>query len=142
MVPLGFSDHTQGPLAAAVAVAFGAVLFEKHFTLDKNLPGPDHWFSENPEGLREWTASIRRSAEMMGSAVVRPTIAERKMRVLARRSIITIRDIAKGELLTSANIGLRRPGNGLPPAMFDRVVGSRARRTLAKGELLALGDFG
>jgi sialic acid synthase SpsE len=141
MVVTGFSDHTQGPLASSLALAMGARLFEKHFTLDHELPGPDHWFSEDPAGAAEWIASIRKAESMMGSAVVRPTAAEREMRVLARRSIVALRDIEAGEVLNAANIGLRRPGNGLPANMYEQVLGRTASGSIAQGELIKLGDF-
>lgn len=138
---VGFSDHTQGPLAAALAVARGARLFEKHFTLDHDLPGPDHWFSENPQGLTEWIEQIHRASRILGSPFVRPTPAEVDMRILARRSLMALQPIAPGETLTARNLGLRRPGNGLSPALFDQAIGSVATRAIGAGELLQLGDF-
>lgn len=137
----GFSDHTQGPTAASLAVGFGASAFEKHFTLDHGLPGPDHWFSEDPDGIRLWIDSIRAAHRMMGRPEVRPSAAETEMRTTARRSIVAIVDIAEGDGLDEGNIGLRRPGNGLPPAMLDDVLGRRATRAIARGSLLAPGDF-
>lgn len=140
-IVLGFSDHTQGPLASALAVALGACVFEKHFTLNHNLPGPDHWFSEEPEGLKRWADAIRNASIMLGKAEVRPTKAEIEMRLLARRSIITLRDVKEGEKITLENIGLRRPGNGLPPGMLDKVIGMKAAHDVSKGTLLKMGDF-
>ncbi len=137
----GFSDHTQGPTAASLAVGFGAQVFEKHFTLDHGLPGPDHWFSEDPDGIRLWIDAIRAAHRMMGRAEVRPSAAELDMRTTARRSIVAIADIARGDALDEENVGLRRPGNGLAPAMLDDIVGRRATRAIARGSLLALGDF-
>ncbi|CAN5233395.1 N-acetylneuraminate synthase [soil metagenome] len=141
MLVMGFSDHTQGPLASSLAVALGARVFEKHFTLSHDLPGPDQWFSEDPAGAKEWIDSIRNAYVMLGSSVVRPTEAERKMRVLARRSIVALRDIAAGDLLSKDNLGLRRPGNGLAPAMFEQVLGKTATANIAKGGMIKLGDF-
>lgn len=138
---LGFSDHTQGPLASSLAVAMGACVLEKHFTLDHDLPGPDHWFSEDPAGLRQWIDSIRTAYAMMGSPLVRPTPAEREMRTLARRSVVVTQEIQAGETLDAHNLGLRRPGNGLPPSAFDLVLGKCATTRLEKGHLLQLGDF-
>jgi N,N'-diacetyllegionaminate synthase len=135
---LGFSDHTQGALASSLAVSFGAVFFEKHFTLDNNLSGPDHWFSENPEGLRSWVNSIHKSYKMMGNALVRPTSKELEMRKLARRSIVILKDIKKGEKLTEGNIGLRRAGNGLAPIFIKDMLGNNASQNLRQGELLKL----
>jgi N,N'-diacetyllegionaminate synthase len=139
---LGYSDHTQGPLAASVATAFGAAVFEKHFTLSHDLPGPDHWFSEDPAGLAEWVQAIRTAHAMLGGAAIQPTAAERDMRAIARRSIVAVHDIARGQTLTKDNIGLRRPGTGLTPDMFEQALGRIATRDLQAGEVLKLGDFG
>lgn len=137
----GFSDHTQGSLAAALAVARGARLFEKHFTLDHDLPGPDHWFSEEPEELAEWIATIRSANVLLGNPFVRPTTAELSMRGVARRSVVALRDISLGETLDRVNIGLRRPGDGLPPTTFDKIIGLVAARDIKRGEKLSFGDM-
>jgi N,N'-diacetyllegionaminate synthase len=137
---LGFSDHTQGSLAASLAVALGARIFEKHFTLAHDLPGPDHWFSEDPQGLSQWTADIRRAYLMLGDALVRPTAAELQMRTLARRSVVILEPVAAGATLTQANVGLRRPGTGLAPGLLHLVIGRRAARDLPAGTVLTLED--
>jgi sialic acid synthase SpsE len=139
---LGFSDHTQGPLASSLAVGFGAVFFEKHFTLDNNLPGPDHWFSENPENLKIWVDSIRESYKMMGSALVEPTQKELEMRKLARRSIVILKDIRQGEEFTEENIGLRRAGEGLHPSELKNIVSRKSTQSLKQGQLLEFKDVG
>jgi len=135
---LGFSDHTKGSLASSLAVGFGAVFFEKHFTLDNNLTGPDHWFSENPESLKAWVESIHQSYKMMGSALVRPTTKELEMRKLARRSIVILKNVKQGEELTEGNIGPRRAGNGLAPVFMKDMLGSCASQNLTEGNLLEL----
>ena len=135
---LGFSDHTKGSLASSTAVGFGAVFFEKHFTLDNNLEGPDHWFSENPESLKDWVDAIHQSYLMMGSPEVRPTLNELEMRKLARRSIVILKDIKKGDILTEDNIGLRRAGDGLKPSLMKQMLGSLILEDLVKGSLLEL----
>jgi N,N'-diacetyllegionaminate synthase len=135
---LGFSDHTKGSLASSLAVGFGAVFFEKHFTLDNNLAGPDHWFSENPENLKTWVESIHQSYQMMGNALVRPTTKELEMRKLARRSIVILKNIKQGEELTEGNIGLRRAGNGLAPVLMKDMLGAYASQDLSEGNLLEL----
>ena len=140
-IPLGFSDHTQGSLASSLAVSFGACVFEKHFTLDQNLSGPDHWFSENPEGLKNWINDIKKSYLMMGSSTVEPTDAEQKMKKLARKSIVALTDIKKNEILDSQKIGIKRPGNGLPPKLFDELIGKKTTRDLIKNQLLKTGDY-
>jgi N-acetylneuraminate synthase/N,N'-diacetyllegionaminate synthase len=138
---VGFSDHTQGPLAAALAVARGARIFEKHFTLSHDLPGPDHWFSEDTAGLAEWIENIRTADTLLGSQFVRPTKAEQEMRLVARRSVVALRDITLGETLDNANTGLRRPGGGLPPNMIGNILGLMATRDIKRGERLSLGDM-
>ena len=135
---LGFSDHTKGSLASSLAVGFGAVFFEKHFTLDNNLAGPDHWFSENPESLKDWVDSIHQSYQMMGDSIVRPTSKELEMRKLARRSIVILKDTKQGDKLTEENIGLRRAGNGLSPILIKDMLGSFASQDLVEGNLLEL----
>jgi len=138
---VGFSDHTQGSLAAALAVSRGARIFEKHFTLDQDMPGPDHWFSEEPAGLTEWVKSIRMADTLLGSPFVRPTSDEKKMRMIARRSITALRDINSGEVINESNIGLRRPGGGLQPDNLDKVYGLKTARLIKKGEQISLGDM-
>ncbi|MRX84071.1 N-acetylneuraminate synthase family protein [Eggerthella guodeyinii] len=135
-VALGFSDHTQGSTAAIVATAYGASVFEKHFTLDHGFPGPDHWFSSEPEELRDWAASIRSAYAMLGKADLQPTAREREMRTLARRSIVAVKDIAPGEVLTDENIGLRRPGTGIAPGQWDAIIGRTARESVSEGSQL------
>jgi N,N'-diacetyllegionaminate synthase len=137
---LGFSDHTKGSLASSLAVGFGAVFFEKHFTLDNNLAGPDHWFSENPKSLKDWVDSIQLSHQMMGDSIVRPTFKELEMRKLARRSIVILKDTKKGDKLTEENIGLRRAGDGLAPILMKDMLGSFASQDLVEGNLLELKD--
>lgn len=138
---VGFSDHTQGPLAAALAVARGARVFEKHFTLYHDLPGPDHWFSEDPKGLAAWIKAIHSSDLMLGSSFVRPTQAEHGMKGVARRSIVALHDIASGEYFNDHNLGLRRPGGGMPPVMIHQVFDLKAARDIRRGHKLALGDI-
>ena len=135
---LGFSDHTQGVLASSLAVSFGAVFFEKHFTLDNNLQGPDHWFSENPEGLKAWVESIHQSYQMMGNALVKPTTKELEMRKLARRCIVILKDVKRGDKFTKENIGLKRAGKGLAPDFIEYIFGSFASQDLVEGDLLEL----
>lgn len=138
----GFSDHSQGPLASSLAVAFGACVLEKHFTLSNDQAGPDHWFSEDPQGLKKWVDSINCAYAMLGSSVVTPTQKEEEMRTLARRSIVALKKILPGETLTTQNIGLRRPGNGLAPMYFEQVIGTKSLKEINAFSCLTLGDFG
>ncbi|MBH09557.1 MAG: N-acetylneuraminate synthase [Candidatus Marinimicrobia bacterium] len=141
MIPIGFSDHTIGPLASALATGLGACILEKHFTLDKKLPGPDHWFSENPDGLNEWVISIHDAYKLLGSPIVRPTKLEKEMKDLARRSVVAIEDIQKKDNFTTANIGLRRPGTGLNSSIYETILKKKATRKIKKGDLIQFGDF-
>jgi len=141
MVPLGLSDHTIGPLASALAAGLGACVFEKHFTLSGDLPGPDHWFSEAPGDLANWVDSIRTAQAMLGCAEVRPTDAERDMRKIARRSVVALRRVARGERFTAENVAVRRPGTGLPPEMLEHVLGKIAAREIGAGHPVNMGDL-
>ena len=140
-ISLGFSDHTEGILASSLAVALGACVFEKHFTLDHNLSGPDHWFSEDPDGLKFWVESIRKSFTIMGDSVVKCTKMESEMKKIARRSITAIQEIKEGESFSQKNLALRRPGEGLAPKMIEKIYGSKATRKIEKGTQIKSGDF-
>jgi sialic acid synthase SpsE len=137
-IPLGFSDHTQGVLASSLACAMGASVFEKHFTLNHNMPGPDHWFSADPNELIQWVKSIRTSYIMMGSEEVKPTKSEEVLKITARRSIFAISEIKEGDGFSMKNIGLRRPGNGLTPEYFEMVLGKKSTKYFKKGEMVQL----
>lgn len=138
----GFSDHTMGSQAAVMATALGAKIFEKHFTLDRSLPGPDHWFSESPEDLAAWIGAIRIAERIVGQPYVRAAAGEKDMKTLARRSVVALLDIAEGEELGPHNIGARRPGGGLPPSFVGNIIGLKALRSLSRGSVLEFGDFG
>lgn len=140
-LPLGFSDHTQGNTAAVMASAMGAIAFEKHFTLSHDLPGPDHWFSETPETAASWVASLRRSHQMIGSGSISPTTKELEMRKIARRSVIAICDIEAGDIFTYENLGLMRPGNGLPPKMINHFIGQKSRKNIKKSQNMKFSDI-
>jgi sialic acid synthase SpsE len=141
MAILGFSDHTQGELASSLAVAFGACVFEKHFTLNHDLPGPDHWFSEDQDGIGRWVKYIHVAYQMLGSSIVRPTKEEANMKKIARRSVTTLANIKKGESFSPANLGLRRPGCGIAPRFFEEILERKATKDISLGALLKLGDF-
>ena len=138
---LGFSDHTQGHTAAVLAVAYGAHVFEKHFTMSHDLPGPDHWFSSEPDELQGWAHAIREAYDMLGSAELNPTDSEREMRVAARRSVVAMTDIRAGEVLDKMNTGLRRPGNGICPQRWHEVLGRSVLRDIKAGSLIAFEDL-
>lgn len=138
---VGLSDHTKGSTAAVMAVACGASIFEKHFTLDHNLPGPDHWFSETPESLKSWVHDVREAYTMLGSPELKPTDAEMKNRTEYHRSITAACDINEGETITEDHLCMRRPGDGLPASKWDEVVGSKATRDIGNNTQLKVGDY-
>lgn len=138
---LGYSDHTQGSLASSLAVVLGARVLEKHFTLDNNLPGPDHWFSANPSDLKKWNTSIQSAYKMLGTNEIKPTKNEEKMKILARRSITSLCDIKKNQIFTENNLGLRRPGDGLSPSILESIFGKKATRDIPKLTKIKLNDY-
>lgn len=133
---VGFSDHSLGTTAAIAAAALGAKVFEKHFTLDRNLPGPDHWFSSDPQELKELVAGIRASEEALGDPEIKPTVREVAMRKESHRSVVAARDIEKGEVLQRGDLILKRPGTGLPPKFLDQCIGKTAKVKIPKNGLL------
>lgn len=138
---IGLSDHTIGSVAAAVALGLGACLFEKHFTLSHDLEGPDHWFSAEPSELKHWVETIRMSYILLGSDTVAPTLPEFEMRKAARRSVTAIEEILQGSRLTEMNVGLRRPGVGVPASDYNNVLGRKATRSIAAGSTIFWGDL-
>ena len=139
--PVGFSDHSRGTLAAGVARALGACVFEKHFTLDRNMAGPDHWFSADPAEMAAYVATIQEAQAMLGTGEVRPTVDEVAMRKLARRSVAAAVPIGASEMLSEEHLTTLRPGTGLPPEALTYLVGRRTARAIARGALIALEDL-
>lgn len=137
----GFSDHTRGNTAAIVATAYGAKVFEKHFTLDHNFPGPDHWFSANPVELKSWAGGIREAYEMLGNSELKPTVTEEKQRLVMHRSIIAARNIKEGEQLTDENLVLLRPGDGIGAVYWEKIIGQKVKRNILKDEKLTWEDI-
>jgi N,N'-diacetyllegionaminate synthase len=137
-VPVGFSDHTLGNEVALAAVALGACIIEKHLTLDKSLPGPDHSASMEPEDFAATVRGIRAVEAALGNGRKAPTRSEADTATIVRKSLVTCRALAEGEVLTAGNIAIMRPGNGLPPAMLPHVLGRRTRTPLPAGVCLTL----
>jgi len=141
MVTIGFSDHTIGNIAASNAVGFGARVFEKHFTLDHDSPGPDHWFASEPLELQTYVDSIKQSFIMLGNELVSPTIQEKENLLTSRRSVTALENITKGSIFTIENIGLRRPGYGIKPKYLDEIIGKKSSKDIKKGTPIKFGDF-
>ncbi|WP_324719207.1 N-acetylneuraminate synthase [Salinimicrobium sp. HB62] len=128
-VKVGYSDHTLGIEVPIAAVALGATVIEKHFTLDRNLPGPDHRASLEPAELKAMVSAIRNIEKAVsGSGYKEPSPSEKKNRAIVRKSIVAAKEIKKGEILTEKNITIKRPGGGISPMKWDEVVGKRAER--------------
>jgi len=140
-IPVGFSDHTPGTAVPLAAVALGATLIEKHFTLDKALPGPDHRASLDPLELRAMVQGIRAVEASLGSShkTVGPT--EGRNRVAARRSLVATQAIQQGELFTADNLGAKRPGDGISPMHYWDVLGRTAPRAFGIDELILIDDI-
>lgn len=137
-VRTGYSDHTQGIEVPIAAVAMGAAVVEKHFTLSRELPGPDHKASLEPHELKAMVKAIRNIEQALGSGVKHVTESERKNMVVARKSIVALTEIKKGEIFTEENITVKRPGNGVSPMLWDRVLGQTASRDFAADEPITL----
>lgn len=141
-VPVGWSDHTIGNVSTIAAVAMGASIIEKHFTLDKTMEGPDHSSSLEPDELKDIVASIRMVSSAIGDGIKRPTAAERETALVARRSLVAAKDIAAGQELSADSIVAKRPGTGIAPGMSEDVVGLKAARDIAADTVLKWSDFG
>jgi N-acetylneuraminate synthase/N,N'-diacetyllegionaminate synthase len=139
--PVGFSDHTEGVVAATAAVALGAVMVEKHFTLDRDLPGPDHWFSSDPAELAALVAAIRGAEAALGHSRLGPAPGEMEMRDLARLSCVAARALCDGHILGADDIAFSRPGNGMPPNGAAWLHGRRLGRPVAGGHVFSVADF-
>ncbi len=137
-VRVGYSDHTQGIEVPIAAVAMGAEVIEKHFTLDKTLPGPDHKASLEPQELKAMVDAIRNIEQALGDGHKHVSDSERPNIIVARKSIVAARDIKKGEILTDDNITVKRPGNGVSPMLWDEVIGTTAKRDFAYDELIEI----
>ena len=137
-VSVGYSDHTSGIEVAIAAAALGATVVEKHFTMDRSLPGPDHKASLEPEELKAMVAAVRNVEVALGDGVKRMTDSEAINRPVARKSIVAAVAIRKGDVLSEANLTVKRPGTGLSPMQWDSVVGRPAARDFAPNEAIVL----
>jgi N-acetylneuraminate synthase len=137
-VPVGYSDHTLGIDIAIAAVALGAKVIEKHFTLDCNLAGPDHKSSLEPDDLKELVASIRRVELALGNGCKKPATCEAEIAVVARKSLVAACEIKAGTILNEELIAVKRPGTGLSPSMMPVVIGRKTKVDIAKDDLLSL----
>jgi len=137
-VAVGYSDHTQGIEVAIAAVSMGATVIEKHFTLDRNLPGPDHKASLEPAELNAMVAAIRNIEVALGDGIKRLTTSEARNRPVVRKSLVASRAITSGALFTAENITAKRPATGISPMRWDEVIGKTALRDFGPDELIVL----
>jgi N,N'-diacetyllegionaminate synthase len=137
-VQVGYSDHTLGTEVAIAAVTLGATVIEKHFTLDRNLKGPDHKASLEPTELKNMVSSIRNIEKALGSNIKQPSQSELKNKYIVRKSLVAIQPIRVGEFFTKENIAPKRPGTGVSPMLWDRVIGQVANRSYMIDELIEI----
>ena len=138
---IGYSDHTEGHQVSVMAVALGACVIEKHLTLDKNLPGPDHQASSDPQEFKATVKAIRVIATIMGSPIKKPNKSEARIMKIARKSVVTVAPVKKGEKFTMTNLTIKRPGDGIPPKYFKNILGKRAKRNIPNDILINKKDF-
>jgi N,N'-diacetyllegionaminate synthase len=137
-VKVGYSDHTLGIEIPIAAVAMGATVIEKHFTLDRTQTGPDHNASLEPNELKAMVQSIRNIEESLGDGIKQPSLSELKNIPIVRKSIVAARDIQKEETFTEENLAVKRPGSGVSPMLWDEVIGKMANRAFKSDELIDL----
>jgi len=135
-ISVGYSDHTLGIEAPIAAVAIGATVIEKHFTLDRNLPGPDHRASLEPDELAAMISAIRNIEKALGTGIKKPSPSESRNIPVARKSIVAAAPIKKGETFTEMNITVKRPGTGITPMRWDEIIGRKAAKPYRKDELI------
>lgn len=135
-VKVGYSDHTLGIEVPIAAVALGATVIEKHFTIDRNLPGPDHKASLEPGELKAMVQAIRNIELALGNGIKRPMPSEMGNRGIARKSIVASQAISAGQLFTEDNLTTKRPGTGVSPMEWDRIIGTKAHRDYFEDELI------
>jgi sialic acid synthase SpsE len=141
-VPIGWSDHTMGHTADVVAIALGATVIEKHYTLSRDQDGPDHPFALEPDELTAMVTAIREAEAALGSSIKRVTQAEAEMYRLGRRSLVAARSIAADTVLVREDIAVKRPGTGIPVPDLAVVVGRRTNRAIEADEVLSWADLG
>ena len=135
-LPFGYSDHSSGISAAIAAVALGACVIEKHFTLDRSLPGPDHLASLDPENLKKLVIAIRDTESALGNCVKQPQPSEIGNMEVARKSLVAMGPIATGEVFSEKNLGVKRPGSGISPMLFWKYLGKRAEKDYQRNDLI------
>ncbi|MCR4943546.1 MAG: N-acetylneuraminate synthase [Clostridium sp.] len=135
-LPTGYSDHTMGTAVSVAAVARGAVIIEKHFTLDRSMPGPDHMSSLEPEELKQLVQQIRAVEKALGSPIKKPNKSEYEVKNVAQKSIVSACDIKKGEIISEEMLTCKRPSSGIKPKYFELVVGRVAKKDIKSDTII------
>jgi len=135
-LPTGFSDHTTEQSTGALAVAVGATILEKHFTIDQSLPGPDHQMSQSPAQLKTYISQARQAVEALGTGHKEMHPDEAKIKAVVTTSIVSITTIPKDTLITQEMVTAKRPGTGIPSNQMDRVIGKRAKQQISPDQLI------
>ncbi|RJQ52762.1 MAG: N-acetylneuraminate synthase [Actinobacteria bacterium] len=136
-LPVGYSDHTEGHVAAVAATALGVCILEKHLTLDRTMKGPDHRASADPDSFADYVEKVREAERCMGSGEKQPVMAEFAVMSASRKSIVAARDISKGSVLTSEMLTAKRPGTGISPAKMNEIIGRRASVDIPEDTLIS-----
>ena len=137
-VKVGYSDHTNGLSVSLAAVALGATIIEKHFTLDRSMPGPDHQASLEPEELKRLVLEIRTTSSCLGDGLKSPTKSEFKNIEVARKSLVARKRISKGEIFTYDNLTSKRPGSGLSPMLVTKILGKKSKHNFEKDDKIII----
>lgn len=140
-VKVGYSDHTAGIEVPIAAVALGACVIEKHFTLDRNMEGPDHKASLEPGELKSMVLAIRNIEQAMGDGIKRPTASELKNKAIARKSLVAVKDLPAGHVIQKNDLTAKRPGNGISPMLIDTIIGKQLEKAVLEDEVLTYGHF-
>ena len=140
-VRVGYSDHTDGHLSALLALAAGATIFEKHFTIDREMDGPDHRASMEPKELKDYIVSLRTANLAMGSGIKKPSVAEEMNKRIVRKSIVASKKISKGETFSRENISCKRPGEGISPMEIDNIYGKKSSKDYLLDEMISLDEL-
>lgn len=141
-LPVGYSDHTRGTTTTIAAVSLGACVVERHFTLDKSLPGPDHSSSMEPDEFAEMVCAVRDTEASLGDGRKEPSEAEKRNIQGMRRSLVATRDLPEGTIITADDLSAKRPATGLKPMFFEHLVGKRTRKHIEKDEFVFLESVG
>lgn len=140
-LPVGYSDHTIGTVACVAAAAMGAKILEKHFTIDKNAPGPDHMLSADPIEMKSIVDQVRTLEKMLGNGIKMPAEAEKITRINNRKSVVAAKSLSTGHRLTMQDIAIKRPGYGIAPKYFEQLIGRELHHSLNEDDVITWNDL-